>query len=384
MSVLHDMKVREQLNSMGSGCNLRKEAYFSSIRAKELQFLPSRSAMYAFAKKGSIIFDVDDNNLKFFNGDEWIPLCISSSFSNRSLNPTTPANIAPHFIDEEFKLVNSIRPDSFARFCVTPGESEIIVTIPRGNCMLPVIDKRNNTLLGDMAYDLSVSEGIDNTFIGTRSGKHTSLGGGNTAIGSMSFNANESGDKNVAIGYKSLSSSSESDGNVAIGYQSLKNLEDGCNVAIGCQSQSKGANGDRNTSVGTMSLMGNDGSNNTAIGHESGLDSTGNNNILIGSNASSNVFDDCIVIGTNSKATTSGQLVIGGSRISGFIKLDKGTGIVLNSAVTSESRIFLTVQSPAGVMGMCYVAGRIPGTGFTVSSTSFKDSSIIAWFMFDS
>lgn len=383
MSVVHDRKMLAQRNAMGSGVNLKKEGHFSSLRSKEIQLLPSHTSSLgsSIQKKGSIVYDVDENLLKWFNGDEWISLS-SSVITVPSRSISLPPSSS--FMDEEFKLVNSIRPESSARFYVTPGENEIVVTIPRGNCMLPVIDKRNNTLLGDMSYSLSSSTGIDNTFVGTRCGKHTSLGGGNTAVGSLAFNLNEEGDKNTAIGYKALSSAMNCDGNVAVGYQSLKNTEEGCNVAIGCQSQSKSKTSDGNTSIGTMSLYGNlSGSHNTSIGHEAGIDTTGNDNVLVGSRTSSGGYDGCIVLGTGGKATSSGQLVISGNSISGFVKLDKGTGIVLNNAVTSESRILLTVQSAIGVMGMCYVAGRIPGTGFTVSSTSFKDSSVVAWFIFE-
>jgi hypothetical protein len=52
---------------------------------------------------------------------------------------------------------------------------------------------------------------------------------------------------------------------------------------------------------------------------------------------------------------------------------------VTTTAVTTASRIFLTVQAPGGTpSGVAYVAGRTAGTSFTVKGAA-GDTSTVAW-----
>ncbi|KUN76268.1 right-handed parallel beta-helix repeat-containing protein [Streptomyces griseoruber] len=56
---------------------------------------------------------------------------------------------------------------------------------------------------------------------------------------------------------------------------------------------------------------------------------------------------------------------------------------VPTTAVTAASRIFLTVQSPAGTpSGVAYVASRTPGTSFTVKGMA-GDRSTVAWLIME-
>lgn len=56
-----------------------------------------------------------------------------------------------------------------------------------------------------------------------------------------------------------------------------------------------------------------------------------------------------------------------------------GSVVVSNTLVTADSRIFLTIQAPGGVVGSVYVSARTPGVSFTISSTSGSDTSEVAW-----
>lgn len=67
----------------------------------------------------------------------------------------------------------------------------------------------------------------------------------------------------------------------------------------------------------------------------------------------------------------------------GIATLVGGTVVVSNTSVTSNSRIFLTIQSPGGTLGSVYIAARTAGTSFTISSTSVIDTSVVAYQIFE-
>ena len=63
----------------------------------------------------------------------------------------------------------------------------------------------------------------------------------------------------------------------------------------------------------------------------------------------------------------------------GVATLVAGTVVVNNTRITANTRIFLTIQSPAGTLGVVYVSARTAGTSFTITSTSILDTSTVAW-----
>lgn len=70
----------------------------------------------------------------------------------------------------------------------------------------------------------------------------------------------------------------------------------------------------------------------------------------------------------------------------GFIRLEEGATNFVNSSQTQlSSIILLTTQSTSavnnGTIGTPFVASRTVSSGFTVSSTSVNDRSLIGWFM---
>jgi hypothetical protein len=65
----------------------------------------------------------------------------------------------------------------------------------------------------------------------------------------------------------------------------------------------------------------------------------------------------------------------------GTATLVAGTVTVSTTAVTANSRIFLTAQSTGGTPGALRVSARSAGTSFTITSTSSTDTSLVAWFI---
>jgi len=56
-----------------------------------------------------------------------------------------------------------------------------------------------------------------------------------------------------------------------------------------------------------------------------------------------------------------------------------GSITISTTAVTTNSRIHLTINVPGGTVGSVYVSSKTAGTGFTITSTSSTDTSQVAW-----
>jgi hypothetical protein len=67
----------------------------------------------------------------------------------------------------------------------------------------------------------------------------------------------------------------------------------------------------------------------------------------------------------------------------GIATLVAGTVTVANTSAVSNSRIFLTIQTPGGTVGSVYVSAFSPGVSFTITSTSSLDTSIVAYEIFE-
>ncbi|MET8765461.1 glycosyl hydrolase family 28-related protein [Streptomyces sp. NPDC004658] len=67
----------------------------------------------------------------------------------------------------------------------------------------------------------------------------------------------------------------------------------------------------------------------------------------------------------------------------GTAVLAAGTVTVNTTAVTANSVIVLTIQTPGGTVGAPYVNARTAGTSFTIKSTSASDTSTVGWRILD-
>ncbi|MFJ4637594.1 hypothetical protein ACIP69_18470 [Streptomyces hygroscopicus] len=75
-----------------------------------------------------------------------------------------------------------------------------------------------------------------------------------------------------------------------------------------------------------------------------------------------------------------GLMVAEGSNAKmGTATLAAGTATVSTTAVTANSRIFLTNQALGGTAGFLRVSARTAGTSFTITSSSGTDTSTVAW-----
>jgi hypothetical protein len=57
--------------------------------------------------------------------------------------------------------------------------------------------------------------------------------------------------------------------------------------------------------------------------------------------------------------------------------------VISDTAVTANSRIFLTIESPGGTVGAPYVSATSAGTSFSIKSTNAADTSTVAYEIFE-
>lgn len=105
-------------------------------------------------------------------------------------------------------------------------------------------------------------------------------------------------------------------------------------------------------------------------------------------NANNATFIEYISCGTNISINNNGygiRVKEGLNAKQGLVTLPTSTGhyVVNNTSVTSLSRIFLTTNNTAGTVGYVVVSSRIPGTSFTIQSSSINDGSDIAYEIFE-
>lgn len=67
----------------------------------------------------------------------------------------------------------------------------------------------------------------------------------------------------------------------------------------------------------------------------------------------------------------------------GRATLVAGTVDVATTAVTANSNIFVTCQTPGGTSGWLRVSDREAGVDFTILSSSNTDTSVVAWLIVD-
>lgn len=77
------------------------------------------------------------------------------------------------------------------------------------------------------------------------------------------------------------------------------------------------------------------------------------------------------------------QVKEGSNAKQGTATLVAGTVTVSNTSVTTNSRIFLSIQAAGGAVGVPYVAARTAGTSFTITSTSNSDTSVVGYEIFE-
>lgn len=95
---------------------------------------------------------------------------------------------------------------------------------------------------------------------------------------------------------------------------------------------------------------------------------------------------DFLTSGGNIGTATAGNGVVikeGSNAKSGVATMAAGLVTVSTTAVTANSRILLTIQTPGGTVGSVYVNTKTAGTSFQIKSTSATDTSTVAWFIYE-
>lgn len=86
--------------------------------------------------------------------------------------------------------------------------------------------------------------------------------------------------------------------------------------------------------------------------------------------------DDNLILAT---AGRSLRIKEGANACMGRATLVGGTVTVNTTAVSANSEVFLTCQTPGGTPGFLRVSARVAGTSFTILSSSGTDTSVVAW-----
>lgn len=108
---------------------------------------------------------------------------------------------------------------------------------------------------------------------------------------------------------------------------------------------------------------------------------TGSAPILAAAGSDTNIDIRVTPKGTGMLSTTGLKIDEGSNKRMGTATLTSGTVTVSTTAVTANSRIFLTPQAAAGTPGWLRVSARTAGTSFTVTSSSGSDASMFAWML---
>lgn len=101
--------------------------------------------------------------------------------------------------------------------------------------------------------------------------------------------------------------------------------------------------------------------------------------------ASFDVFGNLVIGGaiTSNVAGYGIKIKEGSNAKQGTATLSAGSVVVANTAVTANSRIFLTSQSDGGTPGFLRVSARVASTSFTITSSSGSDTSTVAYEIFE-
>ena len=170
--------------------------------------------------------------------------------------------------------------------------------------------------------------GYHNSFLGHEAGKSNTNGGRNVYVGFESAYSSTLGDQNVSVGYRAGSSTLDSSNMVNVGYRAGEATIKPKNVFIGSRSGMLNVNGEKNTFIGALVGQDSLGSSNTLLGSFAGrLLSSGDNNTFIGYRAGAGdaSFSSSSNICIGHKAGSSGEFSGGQNIFIGSSSGEKNT-----------------------------------------------------------
>ena len=238
-------------------------------------FLPPR--MLAAEKKlipspkpGLMIYQTDGTKgLYVYDGTNWIEVTTPSvtPVSAWLLTGNTGTNPATDFVGTTDNV-----PLKFKVNNITSGG---------------IYPANGNVAIGMFALDSALSNGSENTAIGSNALHSTTYGDNNNALGSGALYKNKTGEGNVALGSNALLNNTSANNNIAIGTNTLYQNSIGYNnLGIGNKALYSNVDGDNNIAIGDDASHFNvSGSNIIAIGDSALHNNTMSYNVAIGSKA---------------------------------------------------------------------------------------------------
>ncbi|HZV70837.1 MAG TPA: tail fiber domain-containing protein [Saprospiraceae bacterium] len=169
------------------------------------------------------------------------------------------------------------------------------------------------------------SPDTSSTFIGLMAGRVSDIPGGgvnNTFLGAKSGFSNTTGNRNTGVGLWSLHNNTTAGGGTAVGFRSLAaNTVGFFNTSVGMDAMIKNTDGTGNTAIGKDALAQNSGGHsNTALGLGTMFsNTTGSRNVAVGSNAAftNGTLENTVCIGylTGGMVNASNRIEIGNASI---------------------------------------------------------------------
>jgi hypothetical protein len=179
----------------------------------------------------------------------------------------------------------------------------------------------------------SNTTGVYNLFIGSLSGESNTTGSFNAFFGAGSGNANTTGIANIFLGTNSGNKNTTGSGNLFFGNSSGRNNTTGTqNVFVGSGSGYVNITGNSNTFLGSQAGYSNSGDNNVFLGKDAGYyNGVGSNNVYIGTRARGNSTNltNTVAIGYNAGVSINNAMVLGGT---GSSQINVGIGNTAPSA----------------------------------------------------
>ena len=178
---------------------------------------------------------------------------------------------------------------------------------------------------------------------------------------------------NLMVGESKYNDINLASSNACFGVLAGASLADGSgNACMGIGSGATLTNGQYNACLGYNSLS---------------TPAVASRNICLGAAADvAEGVNDCVVLGYDIQATTSGQFKLrspAAGQIHGRAVLVGGTVTVNSTSVTANTNIFVTCQVPGGTPGFLRVSARVANTSFTILSSSGADTSTVAYLLIE-
>jgi hypothetical protein len=265
---------------------------------------------------GKIYVARDNNNIYRWSGSSYVE--ISASPGTTDAVPEGVSN--KYYTDNRAKAAAPVQSVSgrIGDISLTKVDVNLSNVDNTSDLDKPISTAVNNALLDKASLNHNHALPNENTSIGRSSLISVTTGNRNTSVGCDAMEFNTSGINNSAFGSPALYQNIDGINNTSVGaWSMIFNASGNENTAVGTGGLSNNVTGSNNISIGAASLFNNTtGVNNTCIGTFAAVNNTtGSNNTMVGFGTTtlSSGLSNCIVLGANAVADSSGEFVIGSS-----------------------------------------------------------------------